>query len=126
MRKSLFKAGIAVIAGVAVLALVQLTGGRADARPQYSAAFGEKYPSFQFNDTGKCRVCHGVGADGKEDKKIRNDYGKAYGAAVGGKNVKKGDPAIMAAFDKVANEKSSVDGKTFGDLIKEGKYPGKQ
>ena len=125
MKKSFLKAGIAVIAGVALVALVQLTSGEASARPQYSAAFGEKYPAFQFNDTGKCRVCHGVGADGKEDKKIRNDYGKAYGGAVGEKNAKKGDPKIAEAFGKIEGEKSGTDGKTFGDLIKAGTYPGK-
>ena len=126
MKKSFFKAGVMMFAGVAVaVSCLQLGSGRVEARPQYSAAFAEKYPNVDTSKDGKCAVCHGKGPDGKEDKKLRNDYGKAYGGAVGMKNAKKGDPAIAAAFDKIAGEKSSVEGKTFGDLLKDGKYPGK-
>ena len=68
----------------------------------------------------KCAACH----NGGDDKKKRNDYGKALAAALGEKDVK--DPEkIKAALDRAVKEKSGTDGKTFGDLIKEGKLPGK-
>ena len=56
----------------------------------------------------------------------RNDYGKAFGTALGpdAKSVKDADK-VKAALEKAAKEKSSTEGKTFGDLIKEGKLPGK-
>jgi hypothetical protein len=90
----------------------------AQARPGYSKAFAEKYPNLEAAKEAKCGVCH----DDPKSKKTRNDYGKAFGKDLGEKNSKDNDK-INAALDKVAGEPSAVAGKTYGDLIKDGKLP---
>ena len=116
MKKTCLQAGFTLLAGaLAIFALVQLSD-QAQARPQYFKAFAAKYPDFKVDATAKCAYCHkGM------DKKLRNDYGAAVGKALGAKNVKDPD-AIGAALDKAAAE-SAGDGKTFGDLIKDGTLP---
>lgn len=88
------------------------------ARPEYNKEFWVHYAKQINAHAGvKCVACH----EGT-DKKNRNIYGKAVKDALGESGVK--DPAkIKAAFDKVAKEKSAIDGKTFGDLINDGKLP---
>ena len=116
MKKTCLQAGFTLLAGVlAIISLVQLSD-QAHARPQYFKAFAAKYPDFKVDATAKCAYCH-KGAD----KKMRNDYGAAVGKSLGAKNVKDPD-AVGAALDKAAAE-SAGDGKTFGDLIKDGTLP---
>lgn len=107
----------AVMAGVALLAAADV----AQARPDYNKAFWEKYDKElgSQKEALKCNACH-FGSE----KKNRNDYGKAVGEAIGAKNEKNMDK-IKAGLDKAAKEKSATEGKTFGDLIKDGKAPGK-
>lgn len=92
----------------------------ASARKQYYDEFKEKYGSDkEFGkaiDDAKCFVCH-VG----KSKKNRNEYGMALGKALS-KN-EKDKSKIKEGLGKIESEKSS-DGKTFGELIKEGKLPG--
>ena len=92
----------------------------AQARPDYlNKGFIPEYPALKAEvETAKCGVCHGT------DKKVRNDYGKAVGEALGAKMVKD-EEKIKAALKKAEAHKSSTEGKTFGDLIKDGKLPGK-
>lgn len=94
----------------------------AQARPRYFSQFKKKYKKIStLAKKTRCFVCHAS----KKNKKERNDYGRALKGALGKKDEK--DIAkIVEAMDKAAREKSSVDGKTFGDLIKDGKLPGKQ
>jgi cytochrome c553 len=92
----------------------------AQARPGYLKAFNAAYPKLkEASDTAKCGVCH-FG----EKKSNRNDYGKATGEALGAKDVKD-EKAVEAALKKAEAGKSSTEGKTFGDLINDGKLPGK-
>ena len=104
---------------VAVVAALAITAD-AQARPDYlSKGFTPTYPALKAEiETAKCGVCHG------SDKKVRNDYGKAVGAALGEPKVTDVEK-IKAALKKAEGEKSSTEGKTFGDLIKDGKLPGK-
>lgn len=98
-------------------------GPEAQARPGYLKGFNAAYPALaKETETVKCGVCHPV-----MDKKMRNDYGKAMGEALGAKDVKGDGSAekIEAALKKAEAGKSSTEGKTFGDLIKDGKLPGK-
>lgn len=92
----------------------------ASARKQYYDEFKEKYGADkdfgQVIDEAKCFVCH-VG----KSKKNRNDYGMALSKAIG-KN-EKGKDKINEALGKIEDQKAA-DGKTFGELIKEGKLPG--
>jgi cytochrome c553 len=91
-----------------------------DARPEYNTQFWDKYPSLKdLKEETKCSACHDP-----KDKKIRNDYGKAVGTALGEPKIKDAEK-IKAALTKAEGEKSSTAGKTFGDLIKDGKLPGK-
>ena len=95
----------------------------AQARPGYLKGFNTAYPALKdATESTKCGVCH-FG----EKKTNRNDYGKAMGEALGEKDVK-GDGSekkIADALKKAEAGKSSTEGKTFGDLIKDGKLPGK-
>jgi hypothetical protein len=91
----------------------------ADAKPEFVALVKET----------KCNVCHVQG----EKKDVRNEYGAALHdvAKLEKDNYKKervdaeGDAVekeLMAAFEKVAAEKSKS-GVSFGDLFKSGKLP---
>jgi hypothetical protein len=97
------------------------------ARAQYKAAFQKAYPDLT-KKLGKkvvsCAVCHPT-----KKKKERNDFGTAVGKAVfskdvGGKKNEKDKDKLKKAIEAAVKEKSSTDGKTFGDLIKDGKLPG--
>lgn len=115
MRKSL-----TWIACCAVLSAF-LGGPEAQARPQYVKAFITAYPALKTEaEAAKCGICHP-----EEKKAVRNDYGKAFGSGLTEKNAK-GEEALAAAIKKAEGEKSETDGKTFGELIKEGKLPGKK
>jgi hypothetical protein len=85
-----------------------------------------KSPVVEAAKEAKCNVCH-FGTS----KKNRNDYGLAL-SKVGVTKINydalKGDQEKLNAtlkelFKKAEGEKS-VNGKTFGELIKEGKLPG--
>ena len=93
-------------------------GPEAQARPKYLEGFKNSYPALKDAvETAKCGVCH-FG----EKKSNRNDYGKAMGEGL--KNEMDADK-IKEAIKKAEAGKSSTEGKTFGDLIKDGKLPGK-
>lgn len=105
------------------------TGTDASARPQYKSRFDDATKDTKAAELikgHKCNVCHYV-----TDKKKRNDFGQAVN-----KHIDK------ATFDKLKGEKEKLDkkieeaiqaamkekspeGKTFGELIKEGKLPAK-
>ena len=104
----------------------------------FKKQFDEKYVKKESTDPkdqafaaavkkANCLVCHAKNAEGKEDKKVRNAYGKALDVLLDKKADKDDVPKIQAALDAVAKEKSNPDdpkSPTFGDLIKEGKLPG--
>lgn len=100
-------------------------GPEAQARPDYLKAFNATYPALKTEAEGaKCGICHP-----EEKKSVRNTYGKAMGTALGSdKNLKMADneKKIVDALKKAESEKSDVEGKTFGDLIKDGKLPNKK
>ena len=111
-----------VVAGAVAVAMFVTTGSEALARPKYANVMNTTYPDLakKKGTDGKltCAVCHP-----KTDKKVRNNYG----AAVGGKLEKKNETdeaKIKEALTKAEGEKSATEGKTFGDLIKEGELPG--
>jgi cytochrome c553 len=105
-----------LVLAVAALLVGSMATVPASARPNYFKEFTGHYTEVKAAAEAKCGVCH-EGAD----KKNKNDYGKALGAVIG-KNEK--DVAkIKEALVKVEAEKSSVEGKTFGDLLKAGKLP---
>lgn len=89
----------------------------ADARPKYKGAFEKKYPKVAEANKIDCSVCH----PGKE-KKEKNNYGDALGKAVAKNEAD--EKKIDEALGKIESEKSAVEGKTFGDLLKDGKLPG--
>ncbi len=116
MRKN----GAWLVCGAVLATLVFAVGQDAQARPKYMGAFNEAYPALKAQaDTIKCGVCH------FGDKKTnRNDYGMAVGKALGEKNVMDAEK-IKEALKKAEADKSGTEGKTFGDLLKDGKLPGK-
>jgi hypothetical protein len=114
----------AVLAGMLFVA----SSPEAVARPKYNTEFWSMYEKEigKLKDETKCAACH----NGGDDKKKRNDYGQAMAEALVGDEVKgkknETDVAkIKKALEMIAKKKSGTDGKTFGDLIQEGKLPGK-
>ncbi|MFM7846545.1 MAG: hypothetical protein ACKOBW_14265 [Planctomycetota bacterium] len=94
-----------------------LAPGEAWARPQYSKNFIAHYTEVKAAAEAKCGICHpGM------DKKEKNNYGMAFGKGLSEKNLKD-DEKIKEALKKAEAEKSAVEGKTFGDLLKDGKLP---
>jgi len=116
-----------------ILALIGLRMPSASALPPINLAWKAKYVEGNSNaafveaaKTANCKVCHG------EDKKVRNDYGKAVGKFLTKAKItdmkKAGDEEgtkkyILEGLQKAESEKSSS-GKTYGDLIKAGQLPG--
>jgi len=129
------KAVLTLLAGVFVLGL---SLDAAQAIAPFKKEFDEKYVKKESSDPqdqefaaavkkANCLICHGKNAEGKEDKKIRNAYGKALDALLDKKTDAKDVAKIQAALDTVAKEKSNPDdasSPTFGDLIMSGKLPG--
>lgn len=115
MTKRFTTAGFLMLATAVALCLS--IGSPAAARPNYNKAFQAKYPDLAAAKEAKCGVCHAG-----MDKKVRNDYGKAVGKALGAKKVTDATK-IDNALDTAAGEASAISGKTFGDLIKDGKLP---
>jgi len=87
-----------------------------EARPKYKAVFEKKYPKVGESNKIDCGVCH----PGKE-KKEKNNYGDALGKVVGKNEAD--EKKVEEALGKIEGEKSAVEGKTFGDLLKDGKLP---
>ncbi|MBN8626204.1 MAG: hypothetical protein J0M17_12025 [Planctomycetes bacterium] len=85
----------------------------ADARPNFMKVFTEAYPNVTAASTAKCNVCHVNG----QEKKVRNDYGKAVGGAIGAKSEKDVEK-IKAALKKVEEEH-----KEYAEALKAGKLP---
>jgi hypothetical protein len=124
MKELLRPTWISILLAVVTVGAAILPANKpASARPQYSKAFFETYPDNKaaaaLEGNAKCSVCH-PGAN----KKMRNDYGESLGKLLGAKN-EKNDMNVKAALKKNEAEKSSVPGKTFGDLLKAGGLPGK-
>ena len=119
MKKLATLMALVAVAGLMFVAAPQ----DAQARLQYSKALAAKYEKVKDAATEKkCAVCHGGDPLGK-NKKVRSDYAKALGKAIGKKN-EKGMDKINAAFDKVAKMpvKKGED-TTYGDLLGDGKLP---
>ncbi len=97
---------------------------QAQARPYFLKWWLATYPEVsktnEVSTKVKCDVCH-VG----KSKKNRNDYGKALDKAIGKKlkSNAKDKEAFEEALKKVEGEKSKVEGKTFGDLLKANQLP---
>ena len=82
---------------------------------------GEKNAAFK---DAKCNVCHAG-----DNKKMKNEYGKAVGKYLTKANylkIKEDDAAakkyILEGLQKAESEKSSA-GKSYGELLKAGKLP---
>jgi gas vesicle protein len=116
--------GFVCVLVVAGLVLAMSPSG-AEARTKYRTTFKEEYKKVAESNKVTCDVCHVP----KKKKTDRNNYGKALlktlKEAVGDipdkgvADVKK----IKESLKKAEKEKSAIDGKTFGDLLKEGKLP---
>ncbi|HVJ68903.1 MAG TPA: hypothetical protein VM510_13020 [Caulifigura sp.] len=78
----------------------------ATARTQYHKAFKTMYEKSRPKLVEmKCAVCHGATGT---NKKVRNDYGKAFGKALGATNVKD-EAKINAALKEVEGQLPSDD-----------------
>ncbi|HEY2882729.1 MAG TPA: hypothetical protein VGJ15_09855 [Pirellulales bacterium] len=123
---------------------LHLNAGVANSRPKYLAEFKKEYTKPDsdkpdekaFAEAVKkagCTVCHEPG----EDKKKRNDYGKALADIIkkdapatgfkGESDMKKVDDALAKVADMRIDGKDPKDAKdkvpTYGDVIKKMKLP---
>ncbi len=110
MRKLVSCVVIVAVAGLMLLSQP------AQARMEYFNAFKGKYSNLsKENLDKKCGICHGA------NKKMRSDYANAVEKALGAKMVKDMEK-INKALDEAAKGDAG-DGKTYGDLLKDGKLP---
>jgi len=118
--------------------------------PDYiKGSFGEKeeykgYFAAAEAQKSKCASCHIPGQDKKAKGHALNDFGKAVHKHLDDKAFMAADKASKEATDEKAKAEAkakamelflsawskavadkNVDGKVFGDLIKEGKIPGR-
>ena len=101
----------------AVAILLSATTYKAKAHPPFLPLFNKQYKHLaEQAKQAKCIVCHRK-KDNK-DKKRFNNYGRALERV-----IEKNKGKIVNIFEKVEGERSAIKGKTFGDLIKEGKLP---
>ncbi len=103
---------------VSAAGIVLIAASTTQARPAYSKAFIAKYEKVSEAKTARCAICHPKG----KDKKSWNNYGVALGKLMGAEN-EKDTKKIVEALKKTEEQKSAVEGKTFGDLLKAGKLP---
>ncbi|HVU85726.1 MAG TPA: hypothetical protein VHD36_00270 [Pirellulales bacterium] len=118
---------------VAAAIVVGSTINTALAIAPFKKEFDELYVKNSKNEEfvaaakkANCLICHGKNAEGKEDKKVRNAYGKALDKLLDKKEDAKNVEKIKAALETVAKEKSNPDdpsSPTFGDLLSQGKLP---
>lgn len=89
--------------GVAFLGIAFAFSPQAtEARPEYMNVFKAVYRDYVY-ETSNCAVCHS-----KNDKKTRNDYGKAVEEALGAKkvtDVKAIEAALKKCEDKLPGKK---------------------
>ena len=97
--------------------LLAVNVGRVQARPNYKKIFDATYEKVAKENKTSCLVCHQEG----DDKKKRNNYGVEVAKNIKAKETD--EAKIKEAFTKTEKEKSAIEGKTFGDLLKEGKLP---
>ena len=120
MKKVVTKLTLASHACVALIALLAwLTVEPAQARVKYSTGFKTMYPELKGVT---CFTCHDKDPESPTSRKLRNSYGKALETALGKKNVMDVEE-IKTALTKAEGDKSEITGKTFGEVIKEGKMP---
>lgn len=90
------------------------------ARPSYKKVFESTYAQ-EFADVAeakRCTVCH----QDSDKKSLRNNYGDAIAKTLNQKNESDAD-RFRATLRDVELLPSAIEGKTFGDLIKEHRLP---
>ena len=110
-----------VLAIVAIAASGLMSPEQVQARMPYFNAFKAEYTKLDGAkvDETKCGICHG-GEKGANKKKL-SKYATELKGALGKSNVK--DEAEIKKALKAVEAKDAGDGKTYGDLLKEGKFP---
>jgi len=121
------KAMLVIVCGAFAMGLIHNT---AYAIPQFAKEFAAMYADEDGTDAQKalaakvkkvkCNVCHDAESKSKKD---RNDYGAELSELLDKKEDKDNKEKIHEALEKVAAMKSSDDGPTYGELLKEGKLP---
>ena len=124
------RSGFAVVLGVAVAFVVGAAARPAYAIKQFFEEFKAVYVKPDSSDpnekalaaeveTAKCNVCHAGSS-----KKERNSYGDALAELLDKKEDKENVEKIKKALAEVAAKPNGSGDATFGDLIKQGKWPG--
>ena len=103
-----------------LLLLLSPVGRPAHGRPKYAKTFLTTYEKeFAGNpESTKCVVCHLPG----DKKSLRNNYGDAVAESLRMRNVEDQE-VVKQALRETEPKPSAIEGKTFGDLIREGRLP---
>ncbi len=119
-----------VAAAIVVGSTINTAHAIAPFKKEFDALYVKDSKNEDFVAAAKkanCLICHGKNAEGKDDKKVRNAYGKALDKLLDKKEDAKNVEKIKSALETVAKEKSNPDdpsSPTFGELISQGKLPG--
>ncbi len=121
-RRLIAAAAFVALAAGLILAPAPNGADKAEARPQYVKPFGLLYQGDLGAGTikkNRCDICHEKTQP--KNKKIRNPYGAEMAKLLG--ENEKDQAVITKSLQDVADKQSCVSGKTYGDLIKDGKLP---
>ena len=119
-RRLTAAAALAALFGAALL----VPAPEAQARPKHMSIFAKLYEKELDKDLvkkTKCNVCH---EKTQKSKKFRNPYGMELSKLM--EKNEKDEAKVTEALKKAAEKKSCVEGKTYGDLIKDGKLPAEE
>lgn len=113
---------IRIVVPIVGLVLFCLIVRPTEARPKFRKIFQTTYATqYAGKDFGieSCMICHDKS---NQQQRPRNNYGDALTELLPTTNTT--DEALIQSALKSAEEKpSAIEGKTFGDLIREGRLP---
>lgn len=103
---------------LAMLSFAAVQNELAYGRPRTMKVFNTTYEPYYRSvpDAHRCTVCH------SSDKRVLNNYGHAVESTLGTKN-ESDLSAIERELRKTEELPSAIEGKTFGELIREGRLP---
>jgi hypothetical protein len=108
---------------VAVAGMFLVATETSEARPQYRTVFQKHYTQVAAANKITCFVCHEKNDEGKLDPKTRNAYGKAIMGGIKKEGGNEKDMELIKAALVGAEKSKNDQGKTFGEILKEGKLP---
>jgi geranylgeranyl pyrophosphate synthase len=116
-----FLCGLGVVAAAGAVAVLTVSEP-VEAKPPFLKLVKETYKPAKDSELGKanCIVCHTVDKNTKGKMKEWNKFGHEIHEVMESKGSKGLTAEIL---EEVAKKASATEGKSFGDLLKDGKLP---